>query len=367
MKHAFKKTLAMLLVLVMVVGLIPSVFAAKVAPFTDVDESDWFAPYVKYVYEHEPQLMNGTATGRFEPEGNCTRAMAAVVIYRLADPVVPAVKPSNFVDLTEDWYKNGIAWAQEHGVVNGVGDNRFDPAGLVTREQLVTMLWRYAGEPKVAEDYLKDFPDAGDIANYAKEAFNWAISMKIIGGSDGKLLPCDNATRAEFAKIITVFAKATAPCEHVWDEGKVTKEPTCTEKGEKVVTCKLCGATKTVEIPAKGHTWDEGKVTTEATCTEKGVKTFTCTVCGETRTEEIPALGHIDENNDNICDRCGESLGAEPIEGKVVIYYPKDGKVMTTESYTYTNSTSGKTKDELVGADATVTDGKVVTSATNAA
>ena len=100
MKHACKKTLAMLLVLVMVVGLIPSVFAAKVAPFTDVDESDWFAPYVKYVYEHEPQLMNGTATGRFEPEGNCTRAMAAVVIYRLADPVVPAVKPSNFVDLT---------------------------------------------------------------------------------------------------------------------------------------------------------------------------------------------------------------------------------------------------------------------------
>ena len=367
MKHAFKKTLAMLLVLVMVVGLIPSVFAAKVAPFTDVDESDWFAPYVKYVYEHEPQLMNGTATGRFEPEGNCTRAMAAVVIYRLADPVVPAVKPSNFVDLTEDWYKNGIAWAQEHGVVNGVGDNRFDPDGLVTREQLVTMLWRYAGEPKVTENYLKDFPDADKIASYAKDAFNWAISMKIIGGSDGKLLPRDNATRAEFAKIITVFAKATAPCEHVWDEGKVTKEPTCTEKGEKVLTCKLCGATKTVEIPAKGHTWDEGKVTTEPTCTEKGVKTFTCTVCGETKTEEIAALGHIDENNDGICDRCGENLGTEPVEGKVVIYYPKDGKVMTTESYTYTNSSSGKTKDELAGADATVTDGKVVTDATNAA
>ena len=367
MKHAFKKTLAMLLVLVMVIGLIPSVFAAKVAPFTDVDESDWFAPYVKYVYEHEPQLMNGTAADRFEPEGYCTRAMAAVVIYRLADPVIPSVKPSTFVDLTEDWYKNGIAWAEDHGVVNGVGDNRFDPDGLVTREQLVTMLWRYAGEPKVTENYLKDFPDADKIASYAKDAFNWAISMKIIGGSDGKLLPRDNATRAEFAKIITVFAKATAPCEHVWDEGKVTKEPTCTEKGEKVLTCKLCGATKTVEIPAKGHTWDEGKVTTEPTCTEKGVKTFTCTVCGETRTEEVAALGHIDENNDNVCDRCGENLGTEPVEGKVVIYYPKDGKVMTTESYTYTNSSSGKTKDELAGADATVTDGKVVTDATNAA
>ncbi len=262
MKHAFKKTLAMLLVLAMVIGVIPSVFAAKVAPFTDVDDSDWFAPFVKYVYEHDPQLMNGTSATTFDPEGTCTRAMAAVVLYRLADPVIPSVKPSTFIDLKEDWYKNGIAWAQQKGIVNGVGDNRFDPDGLVTREQLVTMLWRYAGSPKVEGDFLKGFPDANQVAAYAKDAFNWAISLKIIAGSDGKLLPQDNATRSQFAKIISVFDEATKPCdEHAWDEGKVTKEPTCTEEGEIVYTCERCGETKTETLPATGHNYVNGVCT----------------------------------------------------------------------------------------------------------
>ena len=80
--------------------------------------------------------------------------------------------------------------------------------------------------------------------------------------------------------------------EHSYDEGKVTKEPTCTEPGEKTYTCE-CGATKTEEIPALGHDYDEGKVTKEATCTEAGVKTYTCkNDSSHTKTEEIPALGH---------------------------------------------------------------------------
>ena len=80
--------------------------------------------------------------------------------------------------------------------------------------------------------------------------------------------------------------------EHSYDEGKVTKEPTCTEPGEKTYTCE-CGATKTEEIPALGHDYDEGKVTKEATCTEAGVKTYTCKRdSSHTKTEEIPALGH---------------------------------------------------------------------------
>ena len=90
---------------------------------------------------------------------------------------------------------------------------------------------------------------------------------------------------------------------HSWDNGVVTKEPTCTEKGEKTYTCSVCGETKTEEIAAKGHSWDNGVVTKEPTCTEKGEMTYTC-ACGETKTEEIDALGH--SYKDGVCERCGE-------------------------------------------------------------
>ena len=120
---------------------------------------------------------------------------------------------------------------------------------------------------------------------------------------------------------------------HTWDEGKITKEATCTQKGEKNYTCSACGATKTEEIPLsehkevkdaavestctkagktegshcsvcgkilkeqketplKDHTWDEGKITTASTCTKKGTKTFTCTVCGKTRNQEVSVVAH---------------------------------------------------------------------------
>ncbi len=77
---------------------------------------------------------------------------------------------------------------------------------------------------------------------------------------------------------------------HKWDEGKITKEATCTDKGEKTYTCTACKATKPEEIPATGHKWDEGKVTEPATEQAEGVKTYTCTVCKETKTETIPKL-----------------------------------------------------------------------------
>ena len=75
---------------------------------------------------------------------------------------------------------------------------------------------------------------------------------------------------------------------HVWNAGEVTKEPTCTAKGQKLLTCKECGETKKADIPAAGHKWDEGKITKPAELyTENGIKTYTCTKCGATKTEEV--------------------------------------------------------------------------------
>ncbi len=83
------------------------------------------------------------------------------------------------------------------------------------------------------------------------------------------------------------------PKGHVSDENwTVTKEPTCTEPGERESTCTVCGDTVAEEVPATGHAYGEPIVTREATCTSSGEQTFTCTVCGETTTGEIPATGH---------------------------------------------------------------------------
>lgn len=333
MKNTMKRIMALALILAMIIGVVPSVFAVDyVNHFTDVPTNKWYAEYVEYV--NDRGWMNGIGNNLFGPDDTLERAMVATVLYRKAgSPAVTA--PSTFTDVPAGkWYSNAVAWAQATGVVNGVTATEFAPSQNVLREELVTMIWRGAGEPKVAEDYLKDFPDSGSIRAYAKAAFNWAIANKIIGGADGKLLPQDNATRAEFAKIMTQFDKLENPCE--------------------------------------AHKWDDGKVTKAATCTEAGEKTYTCTVCGKTKVVAIPALGHIDENKDNICDRCGEKLGDTPVPPtptteKVVIYFAGKGKVMTTEEYTYTSTTSGKSKVELVAADATLEDGKVKTAATNVA
>ena len=291
MKHAFKKIMALVLAIVMIVGVLPSAFAANLGDFTDVKNTDWFAEYVEYVVFYD--YMNGTSATTFEPNSTCTRAMAATVLYRLeGSPVV--YKASTFTDLTQDWYKNAVAWAQAAGVVNGIDGTHFAPNGLLTREQLVTMIWRYAGSVKVEGDNLSAFPDAKSVSAYAVDAFNWAIQKGIINGKDGKLDPQGNATRAEFAKIITVFDKGRTPCtEHKWDSGKITKEPTCTEKGE---------------------------------------KTFTCTECGATKVEEVSALGH--DYVDGKCSRCGVTLAAAD---EIVIYYTNDVHTYIDKALSYDN------------------------------
>ena len=80
---------------------------------------------------------------------------------------------------------------------------------------------------------------------------------------------------------------------HTWDEGNITKEADCKEKGVMTYTCRKCGATKTEDIPMTEHTWDKGEVTTAPTCNKPGVRTYTCSVCKATRTEAIKATGHL--------------------------------------------------------------------------
>ena len=158
--------------------------------FDDVASSDWFADAVKYVADKG--LMNGTDDNQFSPNASTTRGMLMTVLARYAGE-----------DTTGGaaWYEKGMNWAKANGVSDGT-----NPNANITREQLVTMLYRYAGSPK-PDGKLDSFSDSASVSTYAADAMQWAVANGIVNGSNGKLNPQDNATRAEVAAILMRFCE----------------------------------------------------------------------------------------------------------------------------------------------------------------
>ena len=158
--------------------------------FDDVASSDWFADAVKYVTDKG--LMNGTGSDKFSPSATTTRAMLMTVLARYAGE-----------DTTggATWYEKGMNWAKAKGVSDGT-----NPNADITREQLVTMMYRYAGSPK-ADGKLDSFSDAASVSTYAADAMQWAVANGIVNGSNGKLNPQNNATRAQVAAILMRFCE----------------------------------------------------------------------------------------------------------------------------------------------------------------
>ena len=184
------------------------------ATFTDVSETAWYKNSVDYAVEHG--LMNGTGTNTFEPESTMTRAMLVTVLWRYAGAPKPGANP--FTDVPNGkWYTDAVAWAAENGVVNGVGDGKFEPDGSVTREQMATILYRYAqkvGIDTSKHTELSAFPDANRVSAYARAPMQWIVAEGVIGGSreNGQdwLNPQGNATRAEVATILMRFIENVA-------------------------------------------------------------------------------------------------------------------------------------------------------------
>ncbi len=158
--------------------------------FSDVAKSDWFADAVAYVTDKG--LMNGTGSDTFSPNASTTRGMLMTVLARYAGE-----------DTTggATWYEKGMNWAKAKGVSDGT-----NPTVNITREQLVTMLYRYAGSP-AANGSLDNFSDAASVSSYAVNAMQWAVANGIVNGSNGKLNPKNNATRAEVAAILMRFCE----------------------------------------------------------------------------------------------------------------------------------------------------------------
>ena len=158
--------------------------------FDDVASSAWYADAVQYVTDKG--LMNGTDDNQFSPSASTTRGMLMTVLARHAGE-----------DTTggATWYEKGMEWAKAKGVSDGT-----NPNADITREQLVTMLYRYAGSPK-ADRKLDSFSDAASVSTYAASAMQWAVANGIVNGSNGKLNPQDNATRAEISAILMRFCE----------------------------------------------------------------------------------------------------------------------------------------------------------------
>ena len=146
-------------------------------------------------------LFQGTSSTTFAPDKTLTRGMMVTVLYRLAgEPTVAQASP--FTDVASSaYYADAVAWAAEEGIVLGVSETLFCPNQPITRQQLAAVLYRYCGSP-AADGSLTAYPDSGSVAAYAKDAMSWAVGSGIIQGSDGKLLPTGQATRAQAAVML---------------------------------------------------------------------------------------------------------------------------------------------------------------------
>ena len=181
-------------------------------PFLDVNEGDWFYDAVVYAYQNE--LMDGVGGNRFAPNSETTRAQLVTILYRLeGQPAVSGDLPFTDVE-AGTWYTNAVGWAAQNGIVNGVGDDTFAPGNDLTREQLVTILYRYAeskGYDVSASADLAGYPDGEEIQAYAREAMAWAVAENIIRGmEDDTLKPAGNASRAQIATILMRFCEGVA-------------------------------------------------------------------------------------------------------------------------------------------------------------
>lgn len=180
---------------------------APKSAFQDVSTDSWYFQAVNYVTEKG--VMSGVGPDTFAPNATLTRAMIAQMLYSLEGK--PEAGAPAFTDVASDaWYAKAVAWANEKGLVTGVGEGVFAPDSPVTREQLALILSSYAKtKGYAAEDKgidLKSYADSSSISPWALDGMDWAVNAGLISGKGADTLaPTDSATRAEVAAMLMQF------------------------------------------------------------------------------------------------------------------------------------------------------------------
>lgn len=196
--------------------------------YTDLESVAWYHNGIHFCIDNG--LMNGMGNNRFEPQNAMTRGMLVTVLWRYAGS--PAEGSCNFTDLAQQWYRQAVAWASTNGIVNGMGNNRFEPDSEISREQLAVIFFRYCssiGIDTSARTDLTIFPDSSQTSEYAREALSWAVAEGLITGmqqgNSVLLAPTGSATRAQVATILMRFI------ENVENKATAFRDPRAAARG----------------------------------------------------------------------------------------------------------------------------------------
>ena len=191
----------------------PGDHTCPIWPYTDAEATAWYHDGVHYCIENG--LMTGYGNGIFKPNADTTRAMITVMLWRLnGSPVVNYLL--DFEDVEEgQWYTEAIRWAKSEGIATGYGNGYFGTNDAITREQMVTILWRYAQykgiDVSVGENTnILSYDDAFDVAEYAIPAMQWACGAGLMQGDGVNLTPKADATRAQAAALFQRFCENVA-------------------------------------------------------------------------------------------------------------------------------------------------------------
>lgn len=207
-----KKIICLIMAVIFVTSFAVTAMAADTQDFTDVS-GHWAEGYILQAVDL--QLVEGYM-GKYRPNDTMTRAEFVTILWRAVGKPEPTTKADfTDLDLGQQWYHKAVAWAAENEIVGGVGNNRFQPNGAVTREQIAAILHRMAGKPAGMELLLTGvyddiFEDSDNISTWAKDAVYWSVYNAILSGVasadvDTTLMPYQPATRAQIAVTIVRY------------------------------------------------------------------------------------------------------------------------------------------------------------------
>lgn len=208
MKKLTLRCLCIILITSMILPIIPSAFADSF-PFTDVSPNYIYYEAIKYVNDHN--IMLGVTPTTFCPYTNLTRGMAVTVLYRMSHSSLQHA-PEGFTDVPASaYYYYPVGWAQYYGIVNGTSPTTFEPEALLTRQQFLVMLYRYATESEgysyslISGSYVNALTDYSSISAYARTAINWALNCGILPESTSYCFPNNNVSRGLTANYLYLF------------------------------------------------------------------------------------------------------------------------------------------------------------------